>query len=61
MATVTVPAYDPGPLLPASPYTWQVVAGDGCARTAGPVWSFTTRWPRARYLPLMCKPNCPMP
>jgi hypothetical protein len=31
-----------GPLEPATTYCWQVSARNGCGKTAGPIWSFTT-------------------
>jgi hypothetical protein len=33
-----------GNLLPCTTYYWQVVTENGCGeRTAGPIWSFTTK------------------
>ena len=35
-------SYDPGPLLPGTPYYWRLDAGNVNGQTAGTVWSFTT-------------------
>ena len=42
VGTVSDATYTAGTLLYATRYYWQVVASDGRATTAGPVWSFTT-------------------
>lgn len=39
---LTEPVYDPGPLAASTLYYWQVIASNGAATNAGPVWSFTT-------------------
>jgi PKD repeat protein len=39
---LTDTAYVPGTLSYFSTYYWQIVAKDGTAETAGPIWSFTT-------------------
>jgi hypothetical protein len=41
-ATVIEAQFAPGFLLPGTTYHWQVIASDGKATNAGPVWDFTT-------------------
>jgi hypothetical protein len=48
---LTIPAYDPGPLLPGTTYYWFVNAHDGLTQTSGPIWSFTTT-PLRIFLPI---------
>ncbi|HEX5133253.1 MAG TPA: FlgD immunoglobulin-like domain containing protein [Candidatus Krumholzibacteria bacterium] len=44
VATVTDPAYSPGPLTELQQYYWRVVARDsGGLERSGPEWTFTTR------------------
>jgi hypothetical protein len=47
---LSVPEYDPGPLLPATQYYWYVIAKDGITEVTGPTWSFTTGASDLRYL-----------
>ncbi len=39
---VTLTTFDPGPLASNTTYYWAITTTDGCAATAGPVWSFRT-------------------
>ncbi|MFP4346384.1 MAG: alpha-amylase family glycosyl hydrolase [Anaerolineales bacterium] len=51
---VTVPAYDPGLLAPATTYHWQITATDGLSETVGPLWTFATHSYRV-HLPLVLR------
>ncbi len=42
IATVSNSVLTIGPLQYSTQYRWQIVASDGAASTAGPVWTFTT-------------------
>ena len=48
---LTVPAYDPGILLPGTTYYWSVTVFDGLTQISGPIWSFTTT-PLMVFLPV---------
>ena len=54
---LSMPEYDPRPLLPAAQYYWYIVAHDGITEVTGPVWSFSTATSELRniYLPLARK------
>jgi hypothetical protein len=41
-ATTSEAPFASGLLLPGTTYRWQVIASDGKASTAGPLWTFTT-------------------
>jgi uncharacterized repeat protein (TIGR01451 family) len=53
---LTNPIYDPGLLLPATTYYWQVTAHDGLTDITGAIWSFIT-FPKQQkiFLPLSIK------
>jgi hypothetical protein len=42
LGETAVPKWTVTDLLPATTYSWKVVARDECGETAGPVWTFTT-------------------
>ena len=51
---LTVPNFNPAPLLPGTTYYWYVIASDGIVYTAGSSWRFVTL-PLTTYLPITLK------